>query len=221
MNKSIVIGSGSATGIDLEYFDPQKVSRGFLRCELGIPQEDFVFIFVGRIVADKGVNELVNAFDKLSKEKSNVHLVLVGGEEDLNPIKEDSRNIITRNKQIYAVGERMDVRPYLMDADAFVFPSYREGFGMVLIEANAMGVPTISSNIIGCNEVVIDGVNGELIPQKNSMALYDKMKEWSEDPVKVKQMSHLSRGTVVERFNRSLVWKNYLDEYMKLVGECR
>lgn len=216
-NKSVVIGVGSATGLDVEHFNPEVVEHNVLRTELGLSQDDFVFIFVGRIVTDKGINELVSAFNRLSGEYPHAHLVLIGNEElEQNPITADSRSIIHSNKHIHAIGERADVRPYLKDADAFVFPSYREGFGMVLIEANAMGTPAISSDIIGCNEIIIEGENGALIPSKDADALYIKMKEWLENPVSVKKMSAVCRKSIVQRFNCAEVWKLYLDEYLRL-----
>ncbi len=218
LKKSVVLGAGSATGIDLEYFDPSLVDATAMRSELGIAREDFVFIFVGRIVTDKGMNELVASFDRLSKGYSHIHLVIVGAEEtEQNPITEESRNTIKENARIHAIGRRSDVRPYLLGADAFVFPSYREGFGMVLIEANAMGIPAISSDIIGCNEVIIPGENGEIIPVRDEEALYAKMKAWVEDPDKVSEMAAKARELVVARFDRRVVWKNALDEYQRLV----
>ena len=216
-NKSVVIGAGSATGLDVEHFNPEVVEHNVLRTELGLSQDDFIFIFVGRIVTDKGINELVSAFNRLSEEFPQAHLVLIGNEElEQNPITADSRSVIHSNKHIHPIGRRTDVRPYLKDADAFVFPSYREGFGMVLIEANAMGTPAISSDIIGCNEIIIEGENGALIPSKDADALYIKMKEWLENPVSVKKMSAVCRKSIVQRFNRAEVWKLYLGEYLRL-----
>lgn len=221
-NKSVVIGAGSATGLDVEHFNPEVVEHNVLRTELGLSQDDFVFIFVGRIVTDKGINELVSAFNRLSGEYLHAHLVLIGNEElEQNPITEDSRNVIQSNRRIHAIGRRSDVRPYLKDADAFVFPSYREGFGMVLIEANAMGTPAISSNIIGCNEIIIEGENGTLIPSKDEEALYKKMKEWLLHTDDVKRMSCVCRKSIVERFDRRKVWQLYRDEYLRLIDESR
>ena len=220
LEKSVVLGCGSATGLDVNLFNPNEVDNDVLRKELGIPKDDFIFIFVGRIVKDKGINELVHAFDKLSSERTDVHLVLIGAEEkQLNPILDDTRKIIECNNHIYAIGRREDVRPYLKDADAFVFPTYREGFGMVLIEALAMGTPAISSDIIGCNEIIIENENGTLIPAKDKDALYNVMKKWAENPSVVKRMSELCRNAIVQRYNRPQVWKNYLDEYLRLINE--
>ena len=216
--KSVVLGAGSAAGLDLEYFNPTCVDANKMRKELGISHDDFVFIFVGRIVADKGINELVDAFNRLSEESDHVHLVLVGNEENkLNPISDYTREIINKNERVYAIGKRSDVRPYLLGADAFVFPSYREGFGMVLVEANAMGLPAISSDIIGCNEIILRGKNGELIPPRDTEILYSKMKEWVDHPQMVKGMSSNARFFVKQRFDKEVVWENTLKEYLRLV----
>lgn len=221
-SKSTVLGAGSATGLDIEHFNPDIVESNVMRTELGLSEDDFVFIFVGRIVGDKGINEMVAAFNRLSEEYHHAHLVLIGNEElEQNPITEDSRNVIQSNKRIHAIGRRSDVRPYLKDADAFVFPSYREGFGMVLIEANAMGTPAISSDIIGCNEIIIEGENGTLIPSKDEESLYKTMKEWLLHTDDLRLMSCMCRKSIVERFDRNKVWKLYRDEYLRLIDESR
>lgn len=150
--KSKVVLYGSANGIDLEYFDRSKLDQSIsVRKELGINKSDFVFSFVGRIVRDKGINELVHAFNRLTKQHENVHLILVGPEEKkMDPISKESLRIISDNSFIHAVGRKQDVRYYLVASNAFVLPSYREGFGMVLIESGALGIPCITTDIIGC-----------------------------------------------------------------------
>lgn len=215
INKAKVVGYGSASGVDIDYFS--KKSDIDIRVKLNICKDDFVFIYVGRIVADKGINELIRAFSILSNENSKVHLVLVGSEEkNLNPISVNSSNEIIKNNRIHAVGKKMDIRPYLAIANVMTFPSYREGFGMVLIEAAAMNVPAISSNIIGCNEIIEDGVNGKLIPTKDYDALYRMMKWFYEHQEQVKLMSDNARKIVVERYERKKVWNLLLSEYKKL-----
>lgn len=217
--KAKVIGYGTAGGIDVERFSVEAI-RGIpsVRQQLYIPVEDFVFCFIGRIVKDKGINELVAAFDRLSHELDNVHLLLIGLEEkDLDPIDGKTENLINLNKHIYAVGRQNDVRPWLAASNAFVLPSYREGVGMVLLEANAMGVPCIASDIIGCNDVVVEGVNGELVPAKNTDALHDKMKEWLEHPEKVLKMASLARNHVIAHYEQSFVRKSAF-EYYKFIS---
>ena len=153
-----VIANGSSNGIDTSYFDPELFSweeRQILKSNLNIQKGDFVFIFVGRIVGDKGINELITAFDQLSNEKKKVKLLLVGPlEEELDPLKRPTKEIIKMNKQIISVGFQKDVRPYFAISDVLVFPSYREGFPNVVLQAGAMNSPSIVSDINGCNEII-------------------------------------------------------------------
>jgi glycosyltransferase involved in cell wall biosynthesis len=214
----VVIHHGSAAGIDLERFNVNLIEYTDIRKDLGISPTDFVFIFVGRIVKDKGVNELVNVFVKLQALKHSVHLILVGPEEEgLNPISDESHKHIETNKNIHALGQQDDIRPYLLSSNAFVLPSYREGFGMVLIEAGALGLPCITTDISGCNEIIIPGENGEIIPVHNENALYYKMNEWVEQPEKIAYMAAQSRSLVENRFERGVVWNALLEEYRRLL----
>lgn len=216
-DKVRVVGAGSAGGIDMELFNPWKVDSS-IRNDLGIPEDAFVFCFVGRIVKDKGINELIAAFEKLNISYSNLHLLLVGPmEKEQNPIDAKSSAIIESNTHIYAVGMQKDVRPYLKASDAFVFPSYREGFGMVLIEAGAMGLPCITTNITGCNEIVISGVNGAIVKPRNDEELYLEMKRWIDNPSIVKKMSRNVRKMVKERYECHKVWDDYFNFYKSLI----
>lgn len=216
-NKMYVVGYGSAGGIDTSYFSIENVDTD-VRAQLNIPIRDFVFTFIGRIVEDKGVNELVESFNSLSAIKHNVHLILVGAEEyKLNPISSNSKHIIAENNHIYAVGKASDVRPFLAASDAFVLPSYREGFGLVLAEAGAMGVPSITSNIIGCNEIIQDNVNGNLVTAKDTNELYRMLLYWVENPQIIARYRDVARSMVLERYDRVLVHKAYNRFYSNLV----
>ena len=219
LSKAVVIGHGSANGVDMEWFNPESVPSAVkIRKDLGIGEDEFIFVFVGRLVRDKGVNEMVSAFIRLAHKK--VHLLLVGPEEGrLNPITEETRTHIKNNSRIHALGKQQDVRPFILAADALVLPSYREGFGMVLIEAGSLGKPCLSSDIIGCNEIIIPGVNGELVPAKDENALYLKMKDWVEHPEKVKRMAANARRLVAERYEQKQVWQALLKEYKRLTGD--
>lgn len=218
-SKGKVVGYGTAGGIDVNFFSRNAISEALdKRVELGIPQEDFVFSFVGRIVKDKGINELVAAFDRLSQEY-HVSLILVGPQErDLDPINMETEEVIRENSHIHAVGRQSDVRPYLAASDAFVLPSYREGVGMVLLEANAMGVPCIASDIIGCNDVVTVGVNGELVQPRNVESLYQKMKEWVEHHERVAELAKGCRNYVCSRYSSEDVKMAYYQELKSLAG---
>ncbi|MDE6234865.1 MAG: glycosyltransferase family 4 protein [Muribaculaceae bacterium] len=205
-----VLGHGNVKGIDLERFDPtrEEVRAEALRIrkELGISPDDFVFVFIGRLVGDKGINELVEAFGRLQKEHPEVRLILVGPEEaELDPLKGETMAEIGSNDAISAVGRQSDVRPWYAVADAFVFPSYREGFPNCVIEAGAMGLPSIVTDINGSREIVLDGENGVVIPSKNSKALYDAMRDFVEDDDRRGRMAAKARELMASRFEQSYV----------------
>ncbi len=211
-----VIANGSSNGIDTSYFSSALFSeedRQILRDNLNIQKEDFVFIFVGRIVGDKGMNELVAAFEKLSKENKNVKLLLVGSfEDDLDPLHEKTTSTINNNKQIISVGYQNDVRPYFSVANVLTFPSYREGFPNVVMQAGAMGLPSIVSNINGCNEIIEAQKNGMIIPVKSIASLYNAMLLM----MKEKQMRLNARTMIKNRFEQKVVWEVLLNEYKTL-----
>ncbi len=215
-NKLKVIAKGSSNGINLRYFDPSLFSnkeKETLRIKLGINKDDFVFIFVGRIVGDKGINELLRVFDEISKEKTNVKLLLVGGlEEELDPLSRQTKNVIKENKHVISVGYQSDVRPYFSIANVLTFPSYREGFPNVVMQAGAMGMPSIVSDINGCNEIIKEGVNGMIIPTKN----IDKLKEAMIKMTKYKIDPLLPREMIKKSFSQEFVWNELLMEYERL-----
>ena len=169
-NKLKVIGNGSSNGIDTSYFDPELFSikdNEDLKTNLGIKKTDFVFIFVGRIVSDKGINELIEAFDKMSLVEENIKLLLVGPfEDELDPLHKKTKVLINNNNKIILVGYQNDVRPYFSISNCLVFPSYREGFPNVVMQAGAMKLPSIVSDINGCNEIIENNINGLVIKLK-------------------------------------------------------
>ncbi len=215
-----VLANGSSNGIDTAYFSPElfgEAEKSTLRNQLGIRPDDFIFVFVGRIVRDKGINELVEAFEQLSKEHSAVKLLLVGDyEADLDPLAPQTLHTIASNKSIVTVGFQKDVRPYLAISDVLAFPSYREGFPNVVMQAGAMGLAAIVSDINGCNEIVKNGENGIIIPVKNSTALLAAMKKTAEQKQTTAMLSEKARAMIVSRFEQELVWQAILTEYETL-----
>src|SRR5690606_6016117 len=177
-DKLKVLGHGSSNGIDTEEFNPsvvQEITKENLRISLGINKNDFIFLFVGRLVKDKGVNELVNAFQELNKRYKNIHLVLVGRyEDDLDPLQNKTMKSIKTNPNIHAVGYKHNVIDYFGFADVLTFPSYREGFPNVVMQAASMQLNAIVSDINGCNEIIENGVNGWIVDVKNEIALREK-----------------------------------------------
>ncbi|MDY8136288.1 glycosyltransferase family 4 protein [Aquimarina sp. 2201CG5-10] len=221
-DKLKVIANGSSNGIDTSHFDPSHYSeedKQALLNELNIKPSDIVFVFVGRLVKDKGLNELIEAFIKLNKEYSQAKLLLVGTyEKELDPLLPASENEINTNKSIISVGWQKDVRPYFVISDVLAFPSYREGFPNVVMQAGALGLPCIVTDINGCNEIISEGENGLIIPVKNTDALYNSMRKIIEDKNLLRNLSKKSRSSIKELYERQHVWNALLDEYNELMN---
>ena len=214
-----IIANGSSNGIDTTYFSPLTQKREILdelKLKLNITQDDFVFIFVGRLVGDKGINELVEAF--IALERTNIKLLLVGPlETDLDPLQPKTLEKI-QHPNIIQVGYQQDVRPYLAISNALVFPSYREGFPNVVMQAGAMGLPSIVSNINGCNEIIVHHKNGIVIPVKNRNAIRKAMNSLIDHPELYQQLQKYSREMICERYEQHIVWNALLDEYNTLTN---
>ncbi|GAA4114344.1 glycosyltransferase family 4 protein [Aquimarina addita] len=216
-----VLARGSSNGIDTNHFDPTLYSskdNNALREKLGITQDDMVFVFVGRLVKDKGINELINAFNIIEQEHQQVKMILVGSyERELDPVLPQTESEIDRNPNIIPVGWQTDVRPFLAISDVLTFPSYREGFPNVVMQAGAMGVYSIVTNINGCNEIVEENINGLIIPPKSDEALKDAILKTIKNRELIKQTSLVCRQMIVERYERNYVWQEILHEYEKLL----
>lgn len=223
-NKLKIIANGSSNGIDTAFFSPDQVTeieKVTLREKLNIQPDDFVFVFVGRIVSDKGINELIKAFSELQtveNKPTGIKLLLVGGlENDLDPLNPETLAEINQNKDIISVGFQRDVRSFFAIADALVFPSYREGFPNVVMQAGAMGLPSIVSDINGCNEIIIEGENGLIIPSKNVEKLKEKMLTLAKDKNLYTKLKGNSRRMIENRYEQSVVWNALLEEYEGLL----
>lgn len=221
-----VIANGNVNGIDLNYFLPEKISvlqKDQLKKELNITASDFVFVFVGRLVGDKGINELVQAFSQISKNANrskSVKLLLIGPlEEHLDPLQPETVQEIKNNPDILDLGFQKDVRPYFAVSDALVFPSYREGFPNVVMQAGAMELPSIVSDINGCNEIIVEGQNGMIIPVKNSDKLKAAMEKLLSDTDLYQKLKINSRPMIQSRYEQSVIWNELLKEYKTLLKE--
>jgi glycosyltransferase involved in cell wall biosynthesis len=212
-----VIWNGSINGINSDFFDPEIIECNSLQEQYKIKNGDFVFGFIGRIVADKGINELVGSFKNLNELYPNTKLLLVGNyEHNLDPLLPETRIEIEQNKNIIIAGFQKDIRPFYKLMNLFVFPSYREGFGISLMEAAAMNIPAISSDIIGCNEIIEDNVNGFLIPSKNKNTLFEKMKFSIENIDKINLMSTITRDIILSKFEQKKLWSKTMDIYKQI-----
>lgn len=225
-----VLANGNVNGIDVHYFSEAQVfhkQKNNLKKELNIGANDFVFVFIGRLVKDKGINELVDAFCKLAEKRelntekessSKIKLLLVGPEEqELSPLLPETLEMIRNNSDIISVGFQQDVRPYFAISDALVFPSYREGFPNVVMQAGAMGLPSIVTDINGCNEIIIHDKNGVIIPPKDENALLEAMNYFLNYPDEIQRMAANARPLIMERYEQWKVWEALLEEYRSLL----
>lgn len=216
-NKLKVIGNGSSNGIDTSYFDPQLFSskeKNKLKSELEIERSDFVFIFIGRLVTDKGINELVEAFNELCIDLKGIKLLLVGPfEDELDPLSEKTKVLINSHDKILSLGYQNDVRPFLAISNSLVFPSYREGFPNVVMQSAAMGLPSIVTDINGCNEIIQTDYNGIVVPSKDIRSLKRAMSRIFQNKELYLKCSAKSRLAIVNKYEQKLYWNALLNEY--------
>jgi len=215
-DKLHVIGKGSSNGIDLTYFNPYLFDSSFcenFRRSLKIEKNDVVYSFVGRLAYYKGVNELIKAFCLLNNRYKNVKLILVGPVEELNPLEDETLELLSSNKNIIAVGHQDDIRPYLAISDIFVFPSYREGFPQSLMQAAAMNLACIATNINGCNEIIENNVTGVLIEPKSSVEILNKCETLYLNPEFRKKLSQSARYNMEQNFDQQIFWDKLISFY--------
>ena len=213
-----VLGYGNIRGIDLDHYrrSPEVMEKALTLRKPNL----FTFVFIGRVVRDKGINELVEAFSLLHSEHPQTRLILVGRAEDnLDPVSPNTRSAIASHPAIEAVGSQSDVRPWLAASDALVFPSYREGFPNVVIEAGALDLPSIVTDINGSREIIVHGQNGIIVPPRNAQALLQAMTQFVQNPQATQAMALKARQMIASRFEKSFVQKCLFDYYKQILGE--
>lgn len=219
-DKLRVIGNGSSNGIDTEHYDKKNVtidSVDKLQKQLNIKSNDTVFLFIGRVVKDKGIKELVEAFDTINKTYPNTKLIIVGGsDKQLDPIDDSTETLLSNNENIFRTGAVADIRPYVAVSDIFTLPSYREGFPNVVLQASCMEMPCIVTDINGCNEIITHNFNGLIIPVKNSTALKDAMLDLMTNPEKIKMLALNARPNIIKKYKREFIWNELLNLYNNL-----
>jgi len=214
-----IIYNGSINGVDTDYFKDNfsKEEKRRIKAELGIKEDDFVLLFVGRVVRDKGIDELVEAFEVLTRRFKNLKLLIVGDfEEHLNPLKRESIKILKSGRNIIQVGFQKDIRGYLAVSDVFILPSYREGLPNSLLEAGSFGLPLIASNINGCNEIVIDGENGLLVEPKSVDDIIKKITTLVENRELYNKLKLNIRDSIIKRYNQENFLKSLKDRLERL-----
>ncbi len=199
-----IIGNGNINGIDLEAFaNSEEIMQQAEKIRL---EGVITFCFVGRIVGDKGINELVEAFEELHATYPQTRLLLIGTYEDSDPLTTTTMQKIENNSAIENAGWQQDIRPYLAASDIFVFPSYREGFPNVVLQAGAMGLPAIVTDINGSNEIIKEGVNGTIIKPRDKEQLKNAMVKMLVNKTLRESLATNARRLIAERYEQKDLW---------------
>lgn len=221
-----IIGKGSSNGIDTEFFQRTEYLKSVahdIHKRYEISADEIVFSFVGRIVRDKGIGEFVQAFQGLQRKFPGIRfrMLLVGPfEQDLDPLDEATYQFLQTSKHVILAGFQGDVRPWLMASDIFVFPSYREGFPNVVMQAGCLELPCIVSDINGCNEIIQQNINGLIVPPKSASQLEEAMEKLVESAELRRKLGAGARTFITRHFEQHVVWSALLKEYKcKLSGK--
>ena len=214
-----VLGFGNVRGVDMNYYN----RRTEVMEKAAALRDDsrVTFLFVGRIVRDKGINELCEAFDILSKEYPQTRLLLVGWREDgLDPVSDKTQALIDSHPSIDFVGEVWgeDLLAYYAAADCFVLPSYREGFPNTVLEAGAMGLPSIVTDINGSREIIVENENGLIVPPRDMESLLTAMRRMTTDERRRSYMASHARNMIKCRFEQGFVRQCLFDFYDVILG---
>ena len=217
-SKGSVIWNGSACGVNLTKFDisNKEEYRKDIRKQLDIPEDAFVYGFVGRITRDKGVNELLEAYKKLNDDS---YLIMVGPSEVDETINQELYTWASKNEKIKFTGYTIVVEQYLSAMDCYILPSYREGFGMGVVEAEAMGVPVIVTDIPGPTDAMIDNETGIVVQKADVESLYNAMISVREDKVRYFAMAEKAHDFAVYNFEQKQLFNYILEDRKKLLGE--
>jgi glycosyltransferase involved in cell wall biosynthesis len=219
--RAVVLGAGSCNGLDERSFAPtaERTAAGSaLRERLGIPPSSCVIGFVGRIALDKGVGELAAAWRVLRQSWPELHWIVVGREDDTDPVPAGVLAEMAADPRCHLVGHLDDVAIAYAAMDLLVLPTYREGFGNVLIEAAAMERPTVATEVTGCVDAVEDGVTGTLVPPRDPAALAAAIDRYVADPDL--RHRHGSAGAARARllFGQQVLWDRKHGEYRRLLN---
>lgn len=219
--KAAVVGRGGTIGVDLTNYDFSKKSewRKEIRAKNGLSKNDFVFGFSGRVSADKGCKELFTAFKKLSENKESAKLFIAGPIDDKSGAEDEIFTWAKNSSKVVFTGqiENKEMCRQYAAMDVLVHPTYREGFGMVIQEAAALGCPVITTDIPGASEVLENGKSCLLVKPADWESLYEKMNEICENPEKAEEMGENARLFTEKHYERSIMLKNQFERYKELL----
>lgn len=209
-----IIANGNVNGVDLNYYSAEIIQSNIkkIKSELNL-ENDFVFVFVGRITKEKGIEELILAFEKLNLIYNNVSLLLIGDFEDKHLLNKKVINEIVNNPKIISLGFKDDIRPYVALSNILVLPSYREGFPNVVLQASALGIPSIVTDINGSNEIIKNGINGYICQSKDINSLFEKIELAVKNKIHLKLLGENAKLEVCKKFSNQLVWQELLKFY--------
>ena len=218
-DKGSVIWNGSASGVNLQKFDISQKSdyRKAIRSQYQISEDAFVYGFVGRITRDKGINELLSAFKQLSPENS--YLMLVGSEEINKNIDFDLFNWSKSAENVIYTGSTSVVEQYLSAMDVYILPSYREGFGSCVIEAEAMGLPVIVSNIPGPTDAMLKDETGLVVEKADVRSLKEAMEIIRNDRELYQSLASNTLAFAENNFEQGKLFEHIIEDRKKLLGE--
>lgn len=213
-----VVWNGSASGVSLEKYNIDKKAewRQATRSKLGISENDFVFGFCGRQNKDKGLNELLQATKEIMEDNANVHLLLIGSSIDAKTLNADLFGWAQKHPRVHFTGRVSNTEEYYAALDCYTMPSYREGFGMTVIEAGSMGVPVVISDIVGHKDTMIPDVTGICVEPKNYVALRDAMKLMMTDEAKRREMGAQGRKYVEQHYEQKQLLSKIVEARRKL-----
>lgn len=217
-HKSSVMANGSICGIRTDRFNPSAEIRRAKRAELGIADDKVVFVFIGRLNRDKGCHELLAAFNQLVQSCPNAYLLMFGGdEENVSATFPNYPNLVERqNFRYYGVSN--EIYNMLQSGDAFVLPTHREGFGVSVIEAQALALPVITSDAYGVVDASVEGVTGLRVPVGDAQALHDAMKTLYLDPDMRARFGAAGRQRILSDFPYQVIVKAWLDFYHSILN---
>jgi len=210
---SIVIGDGSITGVNTQRFNPTILVRNQIRNELKINENQVVYVFLGRLNKDKGIYELLNAFNRLSKEDKNVYLLMIGVDEDNYISRLQEFPDIEAGINFYYYGKTSTPEILLQAGDVFCLPTYREGFGLSVIEASCLGLPVICSDTYGVLDAMVDNVTGLRCKVKDINSLYQQMKQLSTDSKLRIKLGTNGRERVLKKFSGKYITQEWVNLY--------
>ncbi|MEP7141328.1 MAG: glycosyltransferase family 4 protein [Ferruginibacter sp.] len=218
-----VLANGATIGVDTQYYSRTKEIEEkaiALRSEINIDPGDFVCCYIGRLTRQKGVEELLTAFDRILPSNAKIKLIILGRyEQHLDPIDDKYIDQIETNPQIVHLGYKNDVRPYLALSNLFVFPSYREGMPNVVLQAGSFDLPCIVTDIPGSNEIIKDGYNGLIVSKKNADELFKAINYLIENEEIRKSMGRHARNEVHRKYDRKIILEELKKEYYWWIHE--